>query len=462
MGNLFRLGGAPRLTWSKGALWASISLSILFMVVYNACNYITSIRPDVDQLYFQWEHFIPFVPLMIIPYMSIDLFFVVAPFMLDDELELRVFKRRITLTILAAGLCYLLFPLELVTTRPHVEGWLGTIFNPFVEMDKPHNLLPSLHIALRTILADSYARHTRGSWRWASHIWFSLVGLSTLLTHQHHVVDVIGGFMLAAVVFHCVQKQPLGLPVKPNKHVAGYYATGCFLLVALGWWWRPKSVVLLWPACSLGLMALANYRLGPGIFRKQNGRLSWLTWFVLWPVLLGQKLSLHWYAKQCSAWDRIDETVWIGRVLNKYEAQQAIEQGVIAVIDLTGEFSETAAFRTLHYLNLPVLDLTAPSINQIEHAISFIRTHQQQGAVYVHCKIGYSRSAAIAGAWLLANDQASTTEEIISQLRDARPSVVIRPEIRTLFKKLLATHPPINAGNIPNHQLATNPVTESL
>ena len=34
-------------------------------------------------------------------------------------------------------------------------------------MDKPYNLCPSLHIALRTILAVTYARHTRG---WAKSV----------------------------------------------------------------------------------------------------------------------------------------------------------------------------------------------------------------------------------------------------------------------------------------------------
>ena len=49
-------------------------------------------------------------------------------------------------------------------------------------MEYPHNLFPSLHIALRMILADIYARHTRGVVRVLVHVWFSLIGLSTVLT----------------------------------------------------------------------------------------------------------------------------------------------------------------------------------------------------------------------------------------------------------------------------------------
>ena len=39
-------------------------------------------------------------------------------------------------------------------------GW-GAVFGWFFAADLPYNLFPSLHIALRTILAETYARHTR-------------------------------------------------------------------------------------------------------------------------------------------------------------------------------------------------------------------------------------------------------------------------------------------------------------
>jgi protein phosphatase len=48
--------------------------------------------------------------------------------------------------------------------------------------------------------------------------------------------------------------------------------------------------------------------------------------------------------------------------------------------------------------------------------------------VYLHCKVGYSRSAAVAGAYLLASGQAATAEGAADLLRRARPSVVFRPE----------------------------------
>ena len=67
------------------ALRASLGLSLLFLVVYGGCIWITARRHDVGVFYFAWERAIPFVPFMILPYMSIDVFFVAAPFLISSR-----------------------------------------------------------------------------------------------------------------------------------------------------------------------------------------------------------------------------------------------------------------------------------------------------------------------------------------------------------------------------------------
>ena len=186
---------------TRKALLASVGLSILFLIVYSGCNWITARRAGVGTFYFEWERGIPFVPFMILPYMSIDLFFVAAPFLCRTERELRTFSQRVICAIVVAGVCFLLFPLRFAFPRPHADGWLGAIFDWFRGMDSPHNLLPSLHAALMLILLDVYFRHSRGLIRIAIIAWFSLIAVSPVLTYQHHVVDIAGGFVLAACCF---------------------------------------------------------------------------------------------------------------------------------------------------------------------------------------------------------------------------------------------------------------------
>jgi hypothetical protein len=129
------------------ALAVSAGLSILFLIVYGGCNWIASHRANVGTFYFDWERAIPFVPFFILPYMSIDLFFLVAPFLCRSDRELSVFAKRIATAILVAGMCFLIWPLRFAFPRPHADGALGALFDWFRGMDAPYNLLPSLHAA---------------------------------------------------------------------------------------------------------------------------------------------------------------------------------------------------------------------------------------------------------------------------------------------------------------------------
>jgi membrane-associated phospholipid phosphatase len=183
----------------------STGLSLLFVAVYGGCLWITARRNDVGVFYFEWERAIPFLPAMILPYLSIDLFFVFAPFLFPNEDELKLYTRRTTMAILLAGIGFLVWPLRFAFPRPSAEGWLGAVFDSFRALDAPNNLFPSLHAALLVLLADAYARHTRGAARIGLLGWFVLIGLSPVLTHQHHVIDILGGFALAALCFLSVR-----------------------------------------------------------------------------------------------------------------------------------------------------------------------------------------------------------------------------------------------------------------
>jgi protein-tyrosine phosphatase/membrane-associated phospholipid phosphatase len=411
------------------ALVVSAGLSILFLIVYGGCNWITAHRTNVGTFYFGWERGIPFVPFFILPYMSIDLFFVGAPFLCRTDRELSILAKRITTAIIVAGICFLLFPLRFAFTRPQANGWLGALFDWFRGMDAPYNLLPSLHAAFTLILFDIYFRHTRGFTRVAIMSWFVLIALSPVLTYQHHLIDIVGGFVLAGYCFYLFRDSTHAQPVVVSRRIGSYYAAGAAVLVLMGAIFWPWGVLLLWPAIALGVVALAYFRAGPIVFHKTEGKLPWSTRFVLAPCLIGQYLSLLYYRSQCRAWDKVTPQIWIGGKLGCRSANKALCSGVASVLDLTAEFSEAKSFRKIKYRNIPVLDLTAPTQGQLVEMSNFIGDHSRTGAVYVHCKIGYSRSAAAVAAYLMMSRKAKTTEEAFAMIRRVRPSVVIRPEV---------------------------------
>ena len=94
------------------------------------------------------------------------------------------------------------------------------------------------------------------------------------------------------------------------------------------------------------------------------------------------------------------------------------------------------------YCNIPVLDLTAPTIDQLGKMAKFIDKESKSGIVYVHCKIGYSRTAAAAAAYLLESGRAGSVSEAIELLRKVRPSLVVRPEIRAVLERWRFSHEP--------------------
>ena len=417
------------------AFVVSAELSVLFLVVYSGCNWITGQRDQVGSCYFQWEHAIPFVPFMILPYMSIDLFFIGAPFLCRTQEELRMFSRRVIAAILIAGVCFLLFPLRFAFPRPHVSGLLGAIFDWFRGVDLPFNLFPSLHAALLLLLVDVYGRNLRGVLWLAVMSWFLLIAFSPLLTYQHHVIDIIGGFVLAGYCFYFFREPSHAPPIVANRRIGSYYLAGAAVVVIAGAIFWPWGLVLLWPAIALGIVAIAYFRAGPIVFHKTEGTLPWSTRFVLAPCLLGQYLSLLYYRSRCRPWDKVTPRIWIGGKLGHRSAQTAVSSGVVSVLDLSAEFSETKPFRKSNYRNIPVLDLTAPTQTQLLEMSKFIGDHSRNGTVYVHCKIGYSRSAAAVAAYLMLSGKVNTAEEAFAMIRRVRPSAVIRPEVRSALSE---------------------------
>jgi hypothetical protein len=229
-------------------------------------------------------------------------------------------------------------------------------------------------------------------------------------------VDVLGGFVLAGLCFYIVREEQPRWPVVPNSRIGVYYAVGAIaaaVLATAGWPW---TSILLWPSLSLALVAIAYVGCGPAIYRKIRGRIPMSARLLLAPCLIGQRLSLLYYRRQCDAWNSVTPNVWIGTRLDDREAMKLRQKGVTAVLDLAAEFSEATPFLDLNYRNIPVLDLTALNPMQLREAVGFIKEQSARGVVYVHCKVGYSRTAVAVGAYLIASGQAQSASEALALL----------------------------------------------
>jgi len=168
----------------------------VFMLVYHGCLVLTSLRPDVRRMFGQWELSIPLVPGMIVPYFSIYGLFIVSFFLCSNQSERQVLSRRLAASQLVAGFIYMVFPLQSGYQRPVVEGCFAPMFRLLEATDLPYNLAPSLHVTTAILLGAHYAARTQGVVRTLFVAWFTLIAASTMLTWQHHLLDVVAGAML--------------------------------------------------------------------------------------------------------------------------------------------------------------------------------------------------------------------------------------------------------------------------
>lgn len=190
--------------WRRASAWL-VALGAFFYLSYGVSNWLASQRADVPAIVFAWEHGIPFLAWMIIPYWSTHVFFVLSFYVCRNRAELDNHAKRLLAAQVVAVACFIVFPLRISFAKPPTAAEFGFLFDVLHVFDMPYNQAPSLHIATTTILFDLYSR-TLPRWTLPATIVFALlVGASVLTTYQHHFIDVPTGFLLGLL---CVWMWP--------------------------------------------------------------------------------------------------------------------------------------------------------------------------------------------------------------------------------------------------------------
>jgi protein phosphatase len=292
------------------------------------------------------------------------------------------------------------------------------------------------------LLLAVYVPLVRGAMRVCLELWFILIAFSTLLTHQHQVLDVVSGQLLGLFCLHVFPGRSaaaMEVLVERNFRIGWRYGVGAIFVVVAGYMLRPWGLMLWWPGGALACVAWGYIGAGPGIFRKRDGRLALSTRVLLGPYLLGAWISSVFYKRRCEPFNCVAPGLFIGCSLSRRQARALIARDVRAVLDLTAELGEARALRRLRYENVPILDLTRPSRAQLVRCVAFIRERLAEGGVYVHCALGFSRSVCVAAAYLIAIERASTVDEAIAKVELARPAAVMGNEIREALEGFAAS-----------------------
>ena len=183
--------------------------TILFGLIYGGADHLTALRTLRLRVHLDVEEKIPFVPAAIWIYMSIYILFCAIPFILRTRRELSALANTLASATLCGGICFLLFPAEVGFTVPHDLGMSDQMFRFADWLNLKYNLVPSLHVALSVVCFAAFASRASVAGKVFLWLWAAAIAASTVLTYQHHVLDVITGFILGSLAIRLVYQRHL-------------------------------------------------------------------------------------------------------------------------------------------------------------------------------------------------------------------------------------------------------------
>ena len=195
---------------------------------------------------FSWDGALPLQPAWSVIYGSLFLAVFLPAFVVHQQELIRRTVLAYLFMWLFAFACFLAYP----TRAPQHPDVIGNDFfsaglRLIYSSDVPYNCLPSLHVAQCVLAALVCYRVHRGVGV-AAGAWALLVGLSTLLTKQHYIADVLSGGALAYVAYlGALRDYPREAIPEPERRLAPTLALGAFALYGL-------IVLGLWLAYALG------------------------------------------------------------------------------------------------------------------------------------------------------------------------------------------------------------------
>jgi membrane-associated phospholipid phosphatase len=180
-------------------------------------------------------------PAWMLVYGSLYVFVVVLPLVVVRERELGHRAMRAYLMVMTVSyLGFLVFPT--VGPRPGevpADGFSAWSLRAIYSIDPPHGCFPSLHVAYSFVSAlTCYRVHRRVGL--AAALWAALIGVSTLYTKQHYVVDVIAGALLGCVAYILfLRTHPRDSITESGRRSAPFRAScvaGIYTVMVAGFW----------------------------------------------------------------------------------------------------------------------------------------------------------------------------------------------------------------------------------
>lgn len=222
------------------------------------------------------------------------------------------------------------------------------------------------------------------------------------------------------------------------------------------------KIVFGWIAFSLIAVSSAYLLNYPSLFRKrEDGSIPFYIRWIFVPFLLGSWLYNE-YARRTDKvppLQKIESNLFLACRMSGQHVDLLNENNIDAILDVTAEFDGldwTAYQEDFRYLNVPVLDHTSPTPEQLVLAINWLNQQVSEDKnVVVHCALGRGRSVLVVAAYLLAKNPDLSVDDAMRQINQIRQTA-------RLNKRQLASLQKVRDGGLlslqKNLTLIVNPV----
>jgi hypothetical protein len=124
---------------------------------------------------------------------------------------------------------------------------------------------------------------------------------------------------------------------------------------------------------------------------------------------------------------QVTPNLYVGSQFNLFGKRMLEQRGIQACVNMRIEKDDAAIGLALaRYLHLPTVDDDAPSTENLQKGVEFIREIIQSGGkVYIHCGAGVGRAPTMAAAYLIA--EGHSLDEALAMIRKVRPFITITP-----------------------------------
>lgn len=184
---------------------------------------------------------LPVEPAWSVVYLSLFLAALLPVFVVHQQELVRRTVNAFLATWLVAYVFFVAYPT--IGPRPSGivigDGFSEWLLRSIYASDVRYNCFPSLHVAQCFLAAFACDRIHRGVGA-AAGLWAALVGIATLYTKQHYVLDVIAGTLLACIAYRVfLRGYPREATPELERRLAPHLALGAVaaygLLVGIMW-----------------------------------------------------------------------------------------------------------------------------------------------------------------------------------------------------------------------------------